>query len=75
MTDEILEKNLRQFDYSVFSKVRGSLLGEIMQKYDEKTGFKSYSQIMAEEMLSDEELDYAAAAGNPNYNRKNNSTK
>lgn len=63
MTEQILENNLRNFDYSVFSKVRGSLLAEIMNKYDEGAkGFKSYSQIIAEEHLSDEELDYVAAA-------------
>lgn len=63
MTEQILENNLRNFDYSVFSKVRGSLLEEIMNKYDSgATGFKSYSQIIAEEHLSDEELDYVVAA-------------
>ena len=70
MTNEILENNLRKFDYSVFSKVRGSLLTEILNKYDAQNNFKSYSQIMAEEKLSDDELDYAAAAGTPNNNKK-----
>lgn len=72
MTDAMLDKNLSGFDYSVFSKVRESLLDEIMQKYDSRKlkSFKSYSQMMAEEMLTDEELDYIAAAGNPNLEKK-----
>ena len=69
MTNEILENNLRKFDYSVFSKVRGSLLTEILNKYDSQNSFKSYSQIMMEEKLSDDELDYAAAAGTPNIDK------
>lgn len=68
MTDTMLDRNLREFDYSVFSKVKDSLLDEIMQKYDNRNlkSSKSYSQIMAEERMTDEELDYIAAAGTPN---------
>ena len=64
MTEEILEKNLREFDFSVFSKVKESLLEELLQRHRMKN-FKSLSQQLAEEKLSDEELDYIAAAGNP----------
>jgi len=66
MTENILEKNLREFDFSEFSKIKDSLLENILQKYDEDNStktFKSLSQILAEEKLSDEELDYVAAAG------------
>lgn len=63
MTEEILEKNLREFDYSVFSKVKNSLLEELLQKQRMKN-FKSLSQQWADERLSDDELDYVAAAGN-----------
>lgn len=71
MTDINLEKNLSEFDYSVFSKVRNSLLENILQKYDERNfnGFKSLSQMMMEERMTDEELDYVAAAGNPNADK------
>ena len=64
MKDEILERNLREFDFSVFSKVKDSLLEELLQKHRMKN-FKSLSQVLAEEQLSDDELDYVAAAGNP----------
>ena len=75
MTDATLEKNLQAFDYSVFSKVKDSLLAEILQKQNRANmrNFKSVSQIMAEEILTDEELDCVAAAGNPTLdaNKKN----
>ena len=64
MTNEMLEKNLKAFDFSEFSKVKESLLDELLQKHRMKN-FKSLSQQLAEEMLSDEELDYVVAAGNP----------
>lgn len=64
MTEEILEKNLREFDYSVFSKVKKSLLEEILER-QRRDNFRSFSQKFSEEMLSDDELDYLAAAGNP----------
>ena len=64
MTEAILEKSLYEFDYSVFSKVKESLLEELLQRHRRKN-FKSLSQQLAEEMLSDEELDYVAAAGTP----------
>ena len=64
MTEEILEKNLREFDFSVFSKVKESLLDELLQRHRMKN-FKSLSQQLADERLSDDELDYVVAAGNP----------
>ena len=64
MTEKILENNLRGFDYSQFSKVKDSLLDELLQRHRMKN-FRSLSQQLAEEMLSDDELDYVAAAGNP----------
>lgn len=72
MTEEILERNLRGFDFSQFSKVKESLLDELLQRHRMKN-FKSFSQPLAGEILSDEELDYVAAAGNPhvNENKKN----
>lgn len=70
MTEETLEKNLREFDYSVFSKVRESLLEEILRRYDAPN-----FQFRSEEILTDEELDYAAAAGNPNLKGVNNNDR
>ena len=64
MTNEMLEKNLKAFDFSEFSKVKESLLDELLQKHRMKN-FKSLSQQLKEEMLSEEDLDYVAAAGNP----------
>ena len=68
MTDESLERNLKVFDFSQFSKVKDSLLDELLQRHRMKN-FKSLSQQLAEEMLSEEELDYVAAAGNPNIDK------
>ena len=68
MTENILESNLQAFDFSVFSKVKDSLLEELLKKHRMKN-FKSLSQQLAEEQLSDDELDYVAAAGNPFQDR------
>ena len=68
MTDESLERNLKVFDFSQFSKVKDSLLDELLQRHRMRN-FKSLSQQLAEEMLSEEELDYVAAAGNPNIDK------
>ena len=67
MTNDNFEKEMKSFDYSVFSKVKDSLLDKLLQKHraDNATNFKSLSQLMKEEFMSDEELDYVAAAGNP----------
>ena len=70
MIEENLEKNLRAFDFSQLSKVKESLLDELLQRHRMKN-FKSLSQIMEEEKISDDELDYVAAAGNPNYDGEN----
>ena len=70
MTEKILETNLRGFDYSVFSKVKDSLLEELLQRHRMKN-FRSLSQQLAEEMLSDDELDYVAAAGTPSLEGAN----
>ena len=71
MTNEMLEKNLNAFDFSEFSKVKESLLDELLQRHRMKN-FKSLSQQLAEEMLSEEELDYVAAAGNHFLDRGKN---
>lgn len=71
MTETILEDNLRAFDYSVLSKVKKSLLEEILQK-QRKNNFKNFmslSQQLADEKLSDDELDYVVAAGNPSTDK------
>ena len=64
MTEEILEKNLREFDFSQFSKVKESLLEELLQKHRRKN-FQNLSLQLPEEIIFDEELDYVAAAGSP----------
>ena len=67
MTDKIFEQELKGFDYSVFSKVKDSLLEELLQRQrrDNLTNFTSLSQRLSAEILSDDELDMVAAAGNP----------
>ncbi len=70
MTEEILEKSLREFDYSMFSKVKESLLKELLkrQRQNNLKNFKSFAQQLAEEKICDEELDFVVAAGNSNRN-------
>ena len=70
MTNEMLEKNLNAFDFSEFSKVKESLLDELLQRHRMKN-FKSLSQQLSEEMIMDDELDCVAAAGNPFLEKKN----
>ncbi|MBR6013363.1 MAG: hypothetical protein IK062_06235 [Selenomonadaceae bacterium] len=67
MTNEIFEKELQGFDYSVFSKVKDSLLDELLQKHrqDNFGKFQKFSAGIFDERMTDEELDYVAAAGNP----------
>lgn len=71
MTDERLDQELKNFDFSVFSKVRTNLLDKILEKQrkDNLKNFCSFSQQIISERLSDEELDFVAAAGN-NYTDK-----
>lgn len=67
MTNEIFEKELQEFDYSVFSKVKDNLLNELLQKHrqDKFDKFQKFSGNFFNERMTDEELDYAVAAGNP----------
>ena len=81
MTENNFEQEMRNFDYSVFSKVKNSLLDELLQKQraDNMKNFKSLSQTMREEFMTEDELDYIAAAGNPSLqsdiSEKNQSQK
>ena len=71
MTDQILDEILREFDYSVFSKVKDNLLEELLQRQRKNNlqNFMSLSQQLAMEKLSDDELDYVVAAGNPQVDK------
>ena len=73
MTDATLEQNLQAFDYSVFSKVKGSLLAELLRRHDADNSrrISGLSRMLTSEMMTDEELDFVAAAGNPALNKKN----
>ncbi|MBQ7198054.1 MAG: hypothetical protein IJS29_02205 [Selenomonadaceae bacterium] len=51
-----LEEKLMAIDFSKFSKVKDSLLQEILQRRQS-------------EIMDMEELDYVAAAGNPNVKK------
>ena len=77
MTNDYLDRELAAVDFSKFSKVRESLLETLLQKHrrDNFKGVKSLSQEIFTERMTDEELDYAVAAGNPavmNKPEKNN---
>lgn len=62
MTDKSLEKNLRGFDFSEFSKVKKSLFNEILFEH-RKDNFRRLGNL-SDEIMTEEELDYIAAAGN-----------
>ena len=64
MTNNI-ESELKNFDYSVFSKVKDSLLEELLQKQrmNKFKNFSSLSQRLSAEAMSDDEVDMVAAAG------------
>ncbi len=66
MTNDYLDRELAAVDFSKFSKVRESLLETLLQKHrqDNLKGFMSLSQEIFTERMTDEELDYAVAAGN-----------
>ena len=68
MAENTLDMELKSFDYSVFSSVRESLLQELLKAHrrDNAGTFTSLAQRLREKRLADEELDYAAAAGNSN---------
>lgn len=67
MKEEMLERNLREFDYSVLSKVKESLLDELLERHrrdNNLRNFESLSQkIISDRILSDDELDSVVAAG------------
>ena len=72
MTNDYLDRELAAVDFSKFSKVRESLLEKLLTKHrqDNFKGFKSLSQEIFIERMTDEELDYAVAAGNPTVMKK-----
>ena len=77
MNNDYLDRELAAVDFSKFSKVRESLLETLLQKHRQynSKGFISLSQEIFTERMTDEELDYAVAAGNPavmNNPEKNN---
>ena len=55
-----LEQDLKEFDFSHLSKVRESLLQDLLTAQRNK---KNKNHLFAGNMLTDAELDYAAAAG------------
>ncbi len=57
-----LEEKLMEIDFSRFSKVKDSLLQNILQHRES-------------EVMDMEELDYVAAAGNPNVKKFDYKTK
>lgn len=67
MTEDMLEKELRAFDYSTFSKVNDSLLAELLQMHRKDNAGKSKGlpQRFLDRKMTEDELDYATAAGTP----------
>ena len=68
MLEDTLEKDLRSFDYSSFSEIRESLLQELLQKHtrDNAKRVPGLFRALKGKRMADYELDYVAAAGNPN---------
>ena len=57
-----LERSLQNFDYSLLSGVRDKLLENLLIAQRNK---RNARRLFASNMLTDEELDLAAAAGTP----------
>ena len=67
MSENILEQDLKLFDYSSFREIRESLLQELLQRHrrDNAQIATSLFRTLRGKRLADYELDYVAAAGNP----------
>lgn len=72
MRNTNFDQELKGFDYSVFSRVKDSLLDELLQKHraDNFGKFQKFSAGLFADRLNDDELDMVAAAGNPSVQEK-----
>lgn len=62
MNDLELEYALKHFDFSIFSRVRLPLLNELLSFHRKKIFYRK-NPLWYQKILSDNELDEAAAAG------------
>ena len=69
--DTELERELRSFDYSAMSAVKGKLLGDILSLRRNKRQFGG-CVLYAGKKLSMDDLDMVTAAGNKNMPLKRN---
>ncbi|MBR1579231.1 MAG: hypothetical protein IJ668_01840 [Selenomonadaceae bacterium] len=64
--DTELERELRSFDYSAMSAVKGKLLGDILSLRRNKRQFGS-GALYASKKMSLDDLDMVSAAGTENF--------
>ncbi len=65
MDDRELERRLKEFDFSRLSPVREPLLQKLLSLRNSQGMIAKSSESLWAQRLNDEELDMAAAAGNP----------
>lgn len=65
MDDRKLERRLKEFDFSRLSPVREPLLQKLLSLRNSQGMIAKSSESLWAQRLNDEELDMAAAAGNP----------
>lgn len=65
MDDRELERRLKEFDFSRLSPVREPLLQKLLSLRHSQGMIAKSSESLWAQRLNDEELDMAAAAGNP----------
>ena len=64
MTNTEMEKQLRGFDFSKLSKVKGSLLQNLLERHRQDNAPKAWWR---QEQMSTDDLDMVIAAGNNPY--------
>ena len=65
MDEREMERRLEEFDFSKLSPVREPLLQKLLFLRRSQEGITEGSKNLWSQRLNDEELDMAAAAGNP----------
>jgi hypothetical protein len=65
MDDRELERRLKEYDFSRLSPVREPLLQKLLSLRNSQGMIAKSSESLWAQRLNDEELDMAAAAGNP----------
>ena len=75
MDEQEMERRLGNFDFSKISPVREPLLQKLLSLHHSQSAVAEASDNPWAKRLDDEEMDYAAAAGNPTMMEKTRDKK